>query len=305
MTTSLESQTQRLYGVIPPMLAPLTPDGAVDTNATKRLVDFMVDGGVTGVFPLGSTGEGAWLTFEQQRQLVEATISAAAGRVAVLVGVLEPSTVKVVETAQRWQGYDIDALVVTTPYYFGVDSASIEWHYRTVAASTDFPIVAYNIPPMTYNVITPDVMGRLMDVDNLVGIKDSAGDRDAFIGFMALRNQRPGFRVFQGNERMATESLLAGADGIVPGMGNLIPQVFAGLYERAHAGDEAGALAFQAKVDALWRLHGHGYWLACLKYAGALLTFGSGACSGHVAGLTPDAKAAIADLLSPYVPVGS
>src|SRR5690606_17595065 len=112
-----------------------------DAGAVRRLVDFMVDGGVSGVFPLGSTGEGAWLTFEQQRQLVEATIAAAAGRVSVLVGVLEPSTVKTVETAKRWQGYDIDALVVTTPYYFGVDADSIEWHFRTVAAASDFPIV--------------------------------------------------------------------------------------------------------------------------------------------------------------------
>lgn len=285
------------------MLTPLTADGAVDAGAVRRLVDFMVDGGVSGVFPLGSTGEGAWLTFEQQRQLVEATIAAAAGRVSVLVGVLEPSTVKTVETAKRWQGYDIDALVVTTPYYFGVDADSIEWHFRTVAAASDFPIVAYNIPPMTHNLLTPDVMQRLMDVDNIVGIKDSAGDWDAFNGFLSLREQRPDFRVFQGNERMATQSMLAGADGIVPGMGNLIPQVFAQLVERAKAGDADEAQALQAKVDALWHLHGHGYWLACLKYAGSLLDFGSGACSGHVANLTPEARAAIANLLSPYIPV--
>ena len=303
MTNSVDSQKQLLAGVIPPMMTPLTDAGAVDTAAVERLVAYMVDNGVDGLFALGSTGEGAWLTFEQQRQLVEATLAANAGRVPVLVGVLEPSTVKTVETARRWQGYDIDALVVTTPYYFGVDSESIEWHFRTVAAATAFPIIAYNIPSMTHNPLTPDTMRRLLDVDNIVGIKDSAGDWQAFAGFLALHNQRPDFRVFQGNERLAAQSLLAGADGIVPGMGNLIPQVFAALIERAKAGDTAEVAALQAKIDALWHLHGRGNWLTCLKYAASLLSFGGGVCSGQVSQLTPEAKAAIAGLMSPYIPV--
>lgn len=296
---------QLLSGVIPPMLAPLTEIGAVDVAATRRLVDYMIDGGVNGIFALGSTGEGSWLTCDQQRTLVEATIEAAAGRVPILVGVLEPGTAKTVDTAQKWQGHDIAALVVTTPYYFGVDAPSTEWHFRTVAASTRIPIIAYNIPPMTHNLLTPDVMQRLLDVENIIGIKDSAGDSTAFDAFMALRQQRPDFRVFQGNERMATDSLIAGADGIVPGLGNLIPQVFAALLERARAGDIAEARTLQAKVDALWPLHTHGYWLACIKYAGSLLSFGSGECSGHKAELTPEGRAAIADLMSPYIPVRS
>lgn len=305
MTISSGSETQLLSGIIPPMLTPLTPAGEVDTEAVGRLVDYMIARGVSGLFPLGSTGEGSWLTFEQQRQLVEATLAACAGRVPVLVGVLEPSTVKTVETVKRWQGYDIDALVVTTPYYFGMDPDSTEWHFRTVAASTDFPILAYNIPPMTHNLLTPEVMHRLLDVDNIIGIKDSAGDVEAFRGFLSLHDQRPDFRVFQGNERMATESILAGADGVVPGMGNLIPQVFVSVYERAAAGDAAGAQDFQAKIDALWHLHGYGYWLSCVKYAGSLLSFGSGRCVGHVTPLSAEAKAAISELLSPYIPVRS
>ena len=301
MTNFAGSHKQLLAGVIPPMMTPLTEAGAVDTAAVERLVAYMIDNGVDGLFALGSTGEGSWLTFEQQRQLVEATLAANAGRVPVLVGVLEPSTVKVVETARRWQGYDIDALVVTTPYYFGVDAESIEWHFRTVAAATAFPLLAYNIPSMTHNTLTPGIMRRLLDVQNIVGIKDSAGDWQAFTGFLALHDQRPDFRVFQGNERLATQSLLAGADGVVPGMGNLIPQVFAALFERAQAGDTAETAALQAQVDSLWYLHGHGYWLTCLKYAASLLSFGGGVCSGHVGALTPEAKTAIADLMTPYL----
>jgi 4-hydroxy-tetrahydrodipicolinate synthase len=298
------SDTQ-LSGVIPPMLTPLTPGGEIDVPAVGRLVNHMIDGGVEGIFVLGSTGEGAWLTFEQERVLVEATIDATAGRVPVLVGVLEPSTVKTIEIAQKWDGYAIDALVVTTPYYFGTDDDTNEWHFRQVAAATDFPIVVYNIPPMTHNVLTPAVVSRLLDVDNIIGIKDSAGDWEAFTAFMALRERRPDFRVFQGNERMATQSLLAGADGIVPGLGNLIPQVFDTIYAAASAGNADDAQAEQAKVDALWHLHGHGYWLACIKYAGSLMGFGSGTAIGHASKLTDEGKESISNLLSPYIPVRS
>lgn len=300
-----QSDLKQLSGVIPPMLTPLTTEGEIDVPAVGRLVNHMIDGGVDGIFALGSTGEGAWLTFEQERVLVEATIAATAGRVPVLVGVLEPSTVKTIEIVEKWAGYAIDALVVTTPYYFGTDDDTNTWHFRQVAAATDFPIVVYNIPPMTHNVLTPAVVSRLLDVPNIVGIKDSAGDWEAFTAFMAMREQRPDFRVFQGNERMATQSLLAGADGIVPGLGNLVPQLFATIYDAASAGNGDAAKDAQDTVDALWHLHGHGYWLACIKYAGSLMAFGSGTAVGHTSKLTDEGKEAIANLLSPYIPVRS
>ncbi len=103
--------------------------------------------------------------------------------------------------------------------------------------------------------------------------------------------------MFQGAEKLAIQSLLAGADGLVPGMGNLAPQWFVQIYHAVRAGDVAAAEAVQAQVDRLWTLHTYDYWLVCLKYAASLLGFGSGATCGHPARLSAESRAAIQALV--------
>lgn len=240
-----------------------------------------------------------------QQQVVEATIAAVAGRVPVLVGVLESSAERVVEAVQVRKQYAVDALVVTTPYYFQIDQRSIRWHYERVAAASPLPIVIYNIPQMTHNTITLETMQQLISIETIVGMKDSASDWAAFQAFLRLRDSRADFKIFQGNERISARALLMGADGIVPGLGNLIPRIFRQLYDGALQKNEVEGRAAQAKVDMLWGLHQHNYWLVCLKHAAALMQFGSGTCIGHSGELSAEAKQAIADRVALYMtPLG-
>jgi len=282
-----------LSGLIPPMITPLTPGGEVDRTAIARLVAYLVDGGVDGLFVLGSSGEGPWLTARQAEQVVAATVSAVAGRVPVLAGILEPSTPRTLEAARVAEAAGADALVVTSPYYFAVDAASQLRHVEAIAAATALPLVLYNIPQLTHNPFALETVRGMLAIETVVGIKDSAGDDALFDQLLALRATRPDFRVLQGAERSTARAVLAGADGLVPGLGNLAPGLFAGLRAAARAGDAERALALQARVDALWQLHGHGFWLACLKHAASVLGFGSGAVSGAGAALSPAAQTAI------------
>lgn len=291
-----------LKGVIPPMITPLTSEGAIDTAAIGRLVEHMLAGGCAGIFALGSSGEGPWLTTEQRKQVIVSTVRAVSGRVPVLVGALEPSAGRVLEALPMLEDLGANAVVVAAPYYFGADTATQCRYFGQIATASRLPVVLYNIPQMTHNLVTADTVRETLRFENVIGIKDSAGDMVAFARFVALKQIRPDFRIFQGAEKLSVQGLLAGADGLVPGLGNLVPQWFAPLYNAIRNERESEAHDLQAQVNRLWALHEYDYWLICLKYAASVLGFGSGDTCGHVANLDESERAAIRALVAEVKP---
>jgi 4-hydroxy-tetrahydrodipicolinate synthase len=241
-------------GIIPPMVTPLTPGERIDGPGVERLVNFLIGHGVHGLFILGSIGEGAFLRSAEKRKLAEATVAAAAGRVPVIAGVLECSTERVIEEMGRLALPGIAAFVVTTPYYYGgFAPRDLREHFRRVATAADRPVLAYNIPQNTHVAMKADLMLDLAGVPNIAGIKDSAGDW--FEDQMLLLQPRPtGFAVFQGNQVYAGVSLLAGADGLVPGHANVWPDLLVGMYDAARRQEVAAVFSAQAQLNALMTL---------------------------------------------------
>jgi len=242
---------QAFAGIIPPSLTPLTPDERIDSPAVERLVNFLIGHGVHGLFILGSIGEGAFLRPAEKRKLVEVTVAAAAGRVPVIAGVLESSTERVIEEMARLALSGVAAYVVTTPYYYGGFSPrDLREHFRRVASATDRPVLAYNIPQNTHVAMKADLMLELASVPNIAGVKDSAGDwfEDQVL---LLRQRPPGFAIFQGNQVYAGVSLLAGADGLVPGHANIWPDLLVGMYEAALRKETAAVWTAQARLNEL------------------------------------------------------
>ena len=282
------------------MITPLTTTGAVDEASVERLVHYMVENGVSGLFVMGTSGEGPWLDTTQRTTLIRATVQAVAGRVPVLAGALEPSTPRTLEVIKQIQDLGADAIVIAAPYYLAADESVQREHIDTIARTATLPLVLYNIPQMTHNVISVETVRQSMKYDNIIGIKDSTGDWDHFLALLDLRQERSGFRVFQGAEKLSARSILAGADGLVPGMGNLIPATMRQITELAH--DENQIMALQDRADRLWALHTHGYWLPCLKYAASLLGFGSGRCVGRSEPLPVPDQQAILQLVKQHIP---
>lgn len=246
----------RFSGIIPPVISPLTPEEGVDRPAVKRLVNFLIAGGVHGLFILGSMGEGPYLRPSVRRELAEATIEAAAGRVPVLAGVLEASTTRVVEEVRRLAVPGIAAYVVTTPYYYGgFSTGELREHFCRVAEATDLPILAYNIPQNTHVSMKAEFMLQLSDLPQVIGVKDSSGDWFE-MQLLLLRQRSPSFRVFQGNQIYAGVSLLAGADGLVPGHANVCPDLLVSMYDAAQRKDAPAVWAGQARLNELLRLRG-------------------------------------------------
>lgn len=147
--------TSPLHGVVPPVCTPLDPHGEVDTASLARLVEHLVDGGVHGLFALGSTSEVAYLTDEQRATALATVVGAADGRVPVLVGVIDTTTARVVEHARSAAGLGADALVATAPFYTRTHGKEIAQHFRRLRAAVDLPLFAYDIPVAVHSKLSP------------------------------------------------------------------------------------------------------------------------------------------------------
>jgi 4-hydroxy-tetrahydrodipicolinate synthase len=291
------SWTAALSGVVPPCISPLDGAGEPDPGATAALVEHVVGGGASGLFVLGGCGEGAWLTAAQRGAVIGAAARAAGGRVPVLAGVMLPGTRAASEAARQAADAGADAVVVGSPYYFGVDGAAQRRHVEAVLAATPLPALLYNIPQCTHHVIAPATAEGLAHDSRVLGIKDSAGDFEALLGFLAIRRRRPTFRVLQGHEHLASASLLQGADGLVPGLANVAPALFVTLREAAAKADAAECARLQEVIEDLTTIHARGHWLPALKTACALLGLGSGLPALPLAPSTPADREAIAAIL--------
>jgi len=287
-----------LTGVVPPMISPLTESLALDAEALARLVEHILGGGCSGLFVLGGCGEGAWLTLDQRAAVIRGTRAAAAGRVPVLAGVMLPGTGPAIEAARQAADEGADALVLGSPYYFPASGDMQRRHVESVLAAVPLPVLLYNIPQATHHVLAPGTVAQLAQDLRILGIKDSAGNFEAFQGFVALKKSRPDFRVLQGNEFLAAASLLQGGDGLVPGMGNFAPALFAGLIRAARAGDVPTCTHLQEQISDLCTLHAHGHWLPALKAACAMLGLGNGIPSRPLVTATEAERRAIAAILA-------
>lgn len=294
-----------LRGVIPPLISPLSSSGDPDAAAIDLLVEHVLGGGCSGLFVLGGCGEGAWLTGAQRRAVVRATVRAAAGRAPVLVGVMLPATGPAIEAARQAADDGADALVVGSPYYFTVDGDTQQRHVEAVLTSVHLPVLLYNIPQCTHHTLAPPTVARLARDERVLGIKDSAGNFEAFQHFLAVKQTRPTFRVLQGDESLAAASLLQGADGLVPGMANFAPRLFVSLHQAAAEGEAAACVDLQRQITDLATLHTHGHWLPALKAACAALGLGNGLLSPPLLPATPDQRRAITAILARHRLVGS
>jgi 4-hydroxy-tetrahydrodipicolinate synthase len=287
-----------LTGIVPPAISPLDGSGEVDEGAIAALVEHCLQGGSSGLFVLGGCGEGAWLPSRQRGSVVRSFARAAAGRVPVLAGVMLPATGPAVEAARQAAAEGADAVVVGSPYYFGVDGAAQRRHIETVIQAAGRPALLYNIPQCTHEVLAPATVEALARDSRVLGIKDSAGDFVAFQAFVAVKALRADFRVLQGHEHLVAASLRLGGDGLVPGLANVVPTLFVELRQAASRGDAATCTRIQTAILDLCAIHEIGHWLPALKAACAMVGIGNGAPSLPLVPSTEAERRAIAAVLA-------
>ena len=224
------------YGTIPALVTPLTAEGELFEQGLRDVLDFVIDGGVHGIFVLGSSGEIYGLSNEQKRSVVEITVEHVAGRVPIYAGASEITTRDCIATAAMVEKIGgVAGLSVLTPYFMTPTQAELVQHYRAIAESTPLPVLLYTNPGRTQVRLALDTVLELATVPNIVGLKDSAG---ILADTQALLSQRPeGFVVLMGRDTLILDALIAGAEGAIASTANVAPELVAGIYDAFAAGD--------------------------------------------------------------------
>ncbi|WP_151481385.1 dihydrodipicolinate synthase family protein [Streptomyces albicerus] len=244
-----------LTGVVPPVCTPLTPDREVDVASLTRLVDHLVEGGVDGLFVLGSSSEAAYLTDRHRRLVVETVVGHLGGQLPVLAGAIDMTTPRVLDHVRYVTDAGADAVVVTAPFYTRTHPAEIARHYRLIASRSPVPVFAYDLPVAVHSKLSAELVLELAAEGVLAGLKDSSGDEGGFRAVVTGARAHPavsGFSVLTGSELVVDTALAMGADGAVPGLANVDPHGYARLYRLCREGDWERARAEQERLCALF-----------------------------------------------------
>lgn len=231
---------KRFGGLIPPMVTPLDERRRLDRTGVKNMVNHLVDGGVDGIFLLGTTGEGPHLPYAIRRELVKETCRLVKGRVPVLVGITETDLEDALAFAKDCRAFGADGVVAAPPYYFKLTQAECVAWFRELADRSPLPLVVYDMPAHTDTTIEPATIAALAKHPNIAAMKDSSSVIALFNKFrVALEPFKDKFSLFMGPDEAMGEAVLLGADGGVCTGANLWPATFKKMYLAAKAGDVA------------------------------------------------------------------
>ena len=250
-----------LTGIIPPLVTPLRDRDELDVAGLEKLIEHILSGGVSGLFILGTTGEGPSLSYRLRRELIERVCGQVNRRVAVLVGITDTAFAESVSVARCAAEFGADAVVAAPPYYMPEGQPELQEWLDHLVPELPLPLYLYNMPPLTKVSYELETVRHALDHPRIIGLKDSSGDLDYFKSAAALLPQRPDWSLFIGPEEKLLDALQLGGHGGVSGGANLFPKLYVGLCRAFQAGDLARARQLQAQVQrvsrALYRVGKH------------------------------------------------
>ena len=282
-------------GVIPAMVTPLDSQQRVNPGVLRQLTDYLIGGGVHGLFVLGSQGEFWAFDEDEKRQVIETVVEAARRRVPVYAGTGAVTTREAVRLTVMAERAGADAVSVITPFFVTPSSGELYEHYVAIARATRLPVVLYANPSRTNCPLSPSVVQRLAAIENIVGIKDSSGDLSLTAEYVRVGGER--FSVLAGRDTLILASLVYGARGAIAATANVAPALVASIYDRFTAGDQAGALRAQQELAPLRHAFELGTFPAVIKEALNLIGIPVGPCRAPVGPLEPDRRAQLVGIL--------
>lgn len=243
---------KKLEGVITPLSTPMDEKERVDYDSLEELCRFLIEKGINGLYPNGTTGEVIYLTTEERKKILEHTLKAAAGRATVFSMVGAATTQETIELARHAENAGADGIGVVTPYYFKLNQEELFNHFKRVAESVDrdFPVYLYAIPQMAVNDISVELAERIADAcPNVAGIKYSYPDMPRMLRFQEIRQGT--FSVVTGPDDLFYTLLACGGDGTISGNSNVIPEHYAAIYKAFQSGDWKRAEMLQRRTSSL------------------------------------------------------
>lgn len=288
------------YGIIPPIITPFNEDGSVNYESLAQMSKFLLDGGVHGLFPFGTTGEFYAVNDEEFVKALETVRDAAKGRkdrygnhIQLLAGCSHITTrgvIRLAKLVEQVGGYD--AISVLTPMFVSQTQDELYTYYRTIAESTSLPVIMYNNKPKTNVTIDPATVAKLVrDCPSIIGVKDSTGDMTNCKEYLRLTMEyRDRFNVIMGRDTMITAGLVYGCSGAVASCANVAPRLVANIYDKFRDGNLAGSLDAQYRLAPLRIATGMGTFPEVIKEGLALQGIPVGKCLEPIGELKPNER---------------
>lgn len=245
----------RFHGIVPPLVTPLSGPDTLEVDGFERLINHTIDGGVHGIFVLGTTGEGPSLSHRLQREVVDSAVKFANRRVPVLIGITDTASTESVNLAQHAADAGVDAVVIAPPYYFPAGQTELCHYVERLVSQISIDVMLYNMPSLTKVDFEIETIQHLASIDRIVGVKDSGGDLDYFKRLIGLKAARPDWSILIGPEALLPQSMELGGDGGVHGGANVFPKLFTRLYDAIVAGDASRVDALQGEVTKLQAIY--------------------------------------------------
>jgi dihydrodipicolinate synthase/N-acetylneuraminate lyase len=241
-----------IEGIFTPLLVPLNDRGLVNESELRRFVSWLIEKGVHGLYPNGSTGEFTRFTAEERREIVRIVCEEARGRVPVLAGAAEANVKETLAACEAYAGMGARAVAIVSPFYYRLSPESVYAYFAEIARHSPIDVTLYNIPRFA-SPIELDTIRRLADFPRIAGIKDSSGD----VAFMmrmiaAVRPKRPDFAFLTGWEAVLVPMILAGCNGGTHATSNAVPEVTRNIFDLCRAGNYTEAMKWQFRVLELF-----------------------------------------------------
>lgn len=239
-----------LRGIFPYLVTPLDSLGKIKEDALARLVEHLVDSGVHGITPLGSTGEGAYLDWPRKKRVIEIVVRTVKGRIPVVAGVNSLTTDGAEYEAAATEQLGVDGILAVLPTYFPIEPAQILHHFRSVARSVSCSVSLYTNPNFALWDFTLDVLDTLMEEENILYLKDASGNIAKLMSIVTALGDR--LKIFSATAHVPLFVFMLGGVGWMAGPACLIPKQCISLYELACQKNYEEALKLQKK---LWPLN--------------------------------------------------
>ncbi len=238
----------QLNGVWLPIITPFHND-KIDYTSYKRMIHHYSDKGISGIIPLGTTGEIPTLDDYEFEEMISKTLEYNEAHLPIYVGIGGNYTAKVIKKLKIAEKYDIQGILSVCPYYNRPNQEGIYTHFKTVAEATDFNIILYNIPYRTGVNIENETLYRLADIPNIVGIKDASGDMKQTMSL--LMNPPKNFSILTGEDALFYVTLALGGHGGILASSHINTEKFVEVYQKMQANDQAGAFAIWKELYEL------------------------------------------------------
>ena len=285
-------------GIVPAMVTPIDKTGRINEAALRKLTNHLIDGGVHGLFPVGSQGEFFALTFEQKKETIRIVVDETRGRVPVYAGTGAVTTREAIETTKMAQDMGVNAASILTPYFVTPNQKELIEHYVTIAkAVPDLPILLYSNPDRTQVPVPTSTVKELAVVDNIIGIKDSSGDMSMTGEYIRI-TRGMNFHVLAGRDTLIYATLCYGGAGSICATANVDPRVPVEIYEAFIVGDHKRALDAQYRLAPLRVAFGLGTFPAVIKEALTMIGIDAGPAILPVGPMTPENREKLRKVLA-------